>query len=291
MTALTHLPAPRSERAANALGRSAAVAVLALLGVTVMLLAGHGVDALSHNTASFLTSSVWTPDATGAFGISGLIAGTAITSAIALAIALPAGLAVAATGVLARSRPVAAAARAVDLLAAIPSVVIGLWAVRVLLPRIHPGTPGTVGAGSLVDGGLVLALMVTPVIAAMSREVLLGVDPRLRHSVIALGGSDWDVMLVALWPSARIGLAGAGLLGLARAMGETIALALVVGGTSSHATGSTLAASIVLRFSSAGPAGRDALVAVGLTLFVITVATTGAARTLLRRSTLTRGVV
>ena len=140
-------------------------------------------------------------------------------------------------------------------------------------------------------GGLVLALMVTPVIAAMSREVLLGVDPRLRHSVVALGGSDWDVMRVALWPSARTGLAGAGLLGLARAMGETIALALVLGGVSAHATGSTLAASIVLRFSSAGPAGRDALVAVGLTLFVITVAVTGAARTLLRRSTLTRGVV
>jgi phosphate transport system permease protein len=225
------------------------------------------------------------------FGAWALILGTVITSAIALIIGVPVALASALylTELCPRrARP--ALSMLVDLLAAVPSVVYGLWGVFVLIPHLHgfqqslanafsfvPFVGGTVAGPSYFIGGLILAIMILPIVSAIAREVIATVPPEHREAALALGATRWEMIRMAVLPYSRAGITGGAMLGLGRAIGETIAVVLVIGnsptlGHSIFQQGYTLAAVIANEFGEAAstPVHSSALFAAGLVLFVLT---------------------
>jgi phosphate transport system permease protein len=192
----------------------------------------------------------------------------------------------------------------VELLAAVPSVVYGLWAVFVLVPGLIPverwladdvgfipllHDPQRTFGRSVAAASVVLAVMILPTVVSLSREVLRQVPAEYRQAAMALGATRWEVIRTAVLPSARGGLTGAAMLGLGRALGETIAVALVL--SSSYDItwnilspgGNTIAANIATKFGEAGPTGQEALIASGLVLFAITLAVNMLARTFVYR--------
>jgi phosphate transport system permease protein len=193
----------------------------------------------------------------------------------------------------------------VELLAAVPSVVYGLWGFFVLAPHLKGfeqvlsdklGFLPFVGGGAVAGpnyfvAGLVLAIMILPIVSAISREVIATVPADHKEAALALGATRWEMIRTAVLPYSRAGITGGAMLGLGRAIGETIAVAIVIGqspaiGHSLFAQGSTLAAQIVAEF---GEAGSDdlhsgALIACGLVLFILTLAVNGAARWLVLRA-------
>jgi phosphate transport system permease protein len=193
----------------------------------------------------------------------------------------------------------------VDLLAAVPSVVFGLWGVAYLnthLQGVNRGLHDHLGwfplfgdtggrySKSILLAGIVLAIMVLPIVAALSREVLLQVPSSLVEGALALGATRWEAVRTAVLPPSWPGITSAIMLGLGRALGETIAVALVLG-TSPEITakilgpgGNTIAANIAAKFGEYASAGRGALVATGLVLFVITFAVNALARAVVIRS-------
>jgi phosphate transport system permease protein len=193
----------------------------------------------------------------------------------------------------------------VDLLAAIPSVVYGLWGIFVLLPLLRdpvvPFLRDTVGLGatpffsgvaygpSLLAAGLILAIMVLPYIASVSREVLLAVPRSQREAALALGATKWEMVRGAVLPYAKSGIVGGVILGLGRALGETMAVTMLIGNrheisASLLAPGYTMASLIANEFSEASSdAHLSALMAVGFALFGITVVVNAVARLLVRR--------
>jgi phosphate ABC transporter permease protein PstC len=225
------------------------------------------------------------------FGAWALILGTVITSAIALILGVPVALATALflTELCPRrARP--ALAMLVDLLAAVPSVVYGLWGVFVLIPHLHgfqqslanafsflPFVGGTVAGPSYFIGGLILAIMILPIVSAIAREVIATVPPEHKEAALALGATRWEMIRMAVLPYSRAGITGGAMLGLGRAIGETIAVVLVIGnsptlGHSIFQQGYTLAAVIANEFGEAAstPVHSSALFAAGLVLFVLT---------------------
>jgi phosphate transport system permease protein len=193
----------------------------------------------------------------------------------------------------------------VDVLAAVPSVVYGLWGLLFLVPRLVPvqrflgdhlgfvplfRNPDDVYGKSVFAAAVVLALMILPIVAAVSREVFRQVPLDLREAALALGATRWEVIRTSVLPSSRSGVVGAVILGLGRALGETIAVALVLASTFDIHTrilepgGNTIAANIATKFGEAGDIGRSALIASGLILFAITLAATVAARGVIRRT-------
>jgi phosphate transport system permease protein len=259
----------------------------------------------------FLSSSTWDPVA-NEYGAAPAIYGTLVTSAIALGIATPLALGVAIF--LAEFSPAAIRqplAFLVDLLAAIPSVVYGLWGLKVLVPFLQrdvmPFVADTLGlaalplfagpryGSSIFAAGVVLAIMVLPYISAVSREVLLAVPRSQREAALALGATRWEMIWGAVLPYARSGILGGVILGLGRALGETMAVTMVIGNShdissSLFAPGTTLAAQIANEFAEATGDQRAALMAVGFVLFAITLIVNGIARWLVWRvSTERRG--
>lgn len=254
----------------------------------------------------FITGTEWVPfPATGeaVYGALPFIYGTLVTSAIAMVIAVPLGVGVAlATTVFLPRRARGPLAAVIDLLAAVPSVVFGLWGVVVLVPAARPvlewiaGHSGPVGllsgpvtSSSYLLSSLVLAVMVLPIVAALSREVLLTVPPDQQEAAFALGATRWEMVHRAMLPWARAGIVGASILGLGRAMGETIALALLLGDSpnifgSLLGPGSTLASAIAVQLGSASPMGVSALTALGVVLLVLSLLVNVVARMLIRRS-------
>jgi phosphate ABC transporter permease protein PstC len=225
------------------------------------------------------------------FGAWALILGTIITSAIALIIGVPVALATALylTELCPRrARP--ALSMLVDLLAAVPSVVYGLWGVFVLIPHLHgfqqslanafsflPFVGGTVAGPSYFIGGLILAIMILPIVSAIAREVISTVPAEHKEAALALGATRWEMIRMAVLPYSRAGITGGAMLGLGRAIGETIAVVLVIGnsptlGHSIFQQGYTLAAVIANEFGEAAstPVHSSALFAAGLVLFVLT---------------------
>ena len=193
----------------------------------------------------------------------------------------------------------------VDVLAAVPSVVYGLWGLLFLVPRLVPlqrfladhlgflpffRNPDDVYGKSVFAAAVVLALMILPIIAAVSREVFRQVPGDLREAALALGATPWEVIRTSVLPSSRSGVVGAVMLGLGRALGETIAVALVLASTYEidlrilEPGGNTIAANIATKFGEAGEIGRSALIASGLVLFAITLAATVSARGVIRRT-------
>ncbi len=254
---------------------------------------------------SFLTTSVWDP-VRETFGAAPMIHGTVVSSVIALVLATPLALGVAVF--LSEFAPAwlrQPVAFLVDLLAAIPSVVYGLWGIFFLLPllreRVMPFLPDTLGLGntpffsgpaygpSMLAGGIVLAIMVLPYISAVAREVVLAVPRSQREAALALGATRWEMIWGAVLPYAKSGIIGGIILGLGRALGETMAVTMVIGNASTvssslFAPGYTMASQIAMQFAeTSGEMQRSALMALGFVLFGITLIVNAIARWLVWR--------
>jgi phosphate transport system permease protein len=251
----------------------------------------------------FLWSSVWDPVA-GVFGAAPMIFGTLVSSVLALVIAVPLALGVAIY--LTEFAPKwlrPPVAFLVELLAAIPSVVYGLWGVFVLIPFLRavvvpplravlgwtPFFGGVFYGNSLLAGSIILAIMIVPYIAAVSREILRAVPGTQREAALAMGATRWEAVWTAVIPYGRAGLLGAVILGLGRALGETMAVTMLIGnrhdiGLSVLQPAYTMAAAIANEFSEATTSlYLSALFEVGLLLFVITVLVNALARLLIWR--------
>ena len=253
--------------------------------------------------STFLIGRIWDP-LHGVFGALPFIYGTIVSSLLALAIAVPVSLGVAVY----LSELAPAWARdlfgfLVELLAAVPSVVYGLWGVFALSPwlrsTVEPALASTLGflplfsgpqhGVGMLAGGLVLAIMILPTISSVSREVLRAVPPALREGALALGATRTEMLRIAVLPYARSGLFGAVLLGLGRALGETMAVTMVIGNraeisASLFAPSYTMASVIANEFTEAtDELHLSALAEVGLLLFVVTVLLNVAARVLVFR--------
>lgn len=288
------------DRVYSALVATFAFCVPALLVLIAVEIAVAGWPALHKFGLSFLTSSAWDP-VKGVFGAAPAIYGTLVSSALALIIAAPLALGVAvflsefAPPVL--RQPIAFL---VDLLAAVPSVVYGLWGIFVLLPilrtavmpflrdTLHLGVlplfQGPAYGPSMLAAGIILAIMILPYISSVSREVLLAVPRSQREAALALGATKWEMISGAVVPYAKSGIIGGIILGLGRALGETMAVTMLIGNrpqisASLFAPGYTMASLIANEFSEAsGDLHLSALMAVGFILFVITVLVNAVAR-------------
>jgi len=278
-----------------------AIATLTIVGLFFLELVVAGLPVLSKvGLGQFLFANDW-DIAHEVFGAWPLIVGTCITSVIALLIGVPVavGAAIYITE-FAPSRLRSVLALLLDLLAAIPSVVYGLWAVFILIPALKPIEQwfadvfhfvpfigGTVSGPNYFIAGLVLAIMIIPIVSAISREVIMTVPLAEKEAALALGATRWEMIRLSIIPHSRAGIASAAMLGLGRAIGETIAVTLVIGnaaviGSTIFSQGYTLAAVIANEFGEAGPGTihASALIAAGMVLFVLTLVVNGFARAL-----------
>ncbi len=254
---------------------------------------------------AFLFSQQWDP-VNGDFGAASFIYGTLVTSAIAVVIAVPLGVAVSVfLAELAPPRLSRAAGLLLELLAAVPSVIYGLVGISILVPvmrtTIEPALRGAFPGFPLFSGpaygvgyltaGLVLAVMVVPFIVAVGREVLVAVPRDQREASLALGSTRWESVWHVVLPHAKTGLYGAVFLALGRALGETMAVTMVIGNrpeiaASLFAPGYSMAAVIANEFTEAtGDLYLGALVEVGLVLFAVTMVANAAARLLILATT------
>jgi phosphate transport system permease protein len=290
----------RGDRLLQLLTRAAASGLLVLVVAMVAAMAWLARPALRAFGGAFLVTSTWDPVAE-VFGALPFIYGTLVSSLLALAIAVPLGLGAAIY--LAELAPLwirPPIAFLIELLAAIPSVVYGLWGIFVLAPWlrewVQPALGTALGVLPLFQGppygvgmlaaGIILAIMIVPFIAAVAREVLLAVPSTQREAALALGATRWETTRVAVLRYGRSGLIGAVLLGLGRALGETMAVTMVIGNrpvisASLFAPGYTMASVIANEFTEAtSDLYLAALVEVGLLLFAVTVLVNALARLL-----------
>jgi phosphate transport system permease protein len=266
--------------------------VLVVLGLILISTTNEAMPAFRQEGSRFLTSSKWDP-AGGHFGALAFIYGTLVVSAIALVIAVPVsiGLALFITE-LAPKQLRTPVVYLIDLLAAIPSVVYGLWGILVFGPTIarqyehvssaFNGIPvlGTLFHGnsqrSFMTAGIILAIMITPIVTSIAKEVFATVPQDQKEAALGLGATRFEMIRGAVFPYSRTGLVGAVMLGLGRAMGETIAVALVIGSTpaiTAHlfSQGDAMAAVVANEFGEATGTHRAALIGLGVVLFVMTV--------------------
>ena len=291
----------------HGLTRAAAITVLVLLSGVILALIIGSAPALSTFGLSFITTEVWNP-VTDQFGALAPIYGTLVTSAIAMLIAVPVGLMVAffltelCPPIL--RRPIAIA---IELLAGIPSIIYGIWGLFVFAPflqkyiqpflidafanvpvlnSLFEGPPYGIG---MLTAGLILAIMVLPFVTAISRDVFAAVPPVLKEAAYGVGCTTWEVFGHVILPYTRVGVIGGCMLGLGRALGETMAVTFVIGNAhkvsaSILAPGTTISASIANEFTEAvGDLYTSSLIALGLILFVITFIVLAAARYILLR--------
>ncbi len=293
----------------------ASLAALALLALLVYKVLDQSGEAFSRFGLGFVTASEWNP-VTKRFGAADLLFGTAVTTFAALLIAAPMSIAIALflTELAPRRirRPVATL---VELLAAIPSVVLGLWGLIVLAPALvntvepalksalgwiplFSGTPAAVG---LLPAILVLTIMAVPIISAVVRAVFETVPSDLKEGALALGATRWEMVRMVMLPYARNGIVGATILGLGRALGEAIAVALVIGHTlkieaSLFGQGDTLASRIASEYQGATSLLQiSSLTYLAAILLVLAVVVNVIARLIVRRTALrvpaTAGIV
>src|SRR5919206_2025301 len=243
-----------------------------------------------YGYVGFVFDNSWVPSQQ-LYGALPLVVGTLITSAIALLIGVPVAIATALyITELAPARVRSPLTITVELLAAVPSVVYGLWGIQVLAPKLEPAEQwfsdtfsflplvgGTVSIPNYFITGLILAIMIVPIVSAISREVIATVPAEHKEEALALGATRWEMIRMSVLPYARPGITGGAMLGLGRATGETIAVTLVIGnapeiGKHLFDQGYTLAAVIANEFGEAAnnPIHRAALIAAGLVLFVVT---------------------
>ena len=264
---------------------------------------------------TFLTSSGWFSSvsdsgvATAAYGAWPMIWGTLVTSLIGIAIAAPVGILTAVYLVEFAPRRLAAPLTfLVEITAAIPSVVVGLWALGDLSPRLRDSIEWWIASSfgqilpwlsenpqqpsdtSVFRAGVVLAIMIAPMVTAVSREVIRSVPQSLREGLIGMGATEWETIRLVVLPTARIGLFGAVLLAFGRAIGETIAVRLVIGMDISNVphslfqSGSSVAAQIAGAVGEASVLEKGALAGLGLALFAMTFVLSIVVRLFMRRS-------
>lgn len=289
------------------LTRIAAIGVLAILGGVILSLVIGSLPVMSEFGLGFLSSSSWNP-VTEKFGALAPIYGTIVTSLIAMLIAVPIGLGIAIflTELCPKPfrRPIGIA---IELLAGIPSIIYGIWGLFFLAPFLQQtlqpflmNTLGKVpGIGLLFEGppygigmltaALILSIMVLPFITSISRDVFETVPPMLKESAYGLGCTTWEVVRSIVIPYTRVGVVGGIMLGLGRALGETMAVTFVIGNAhkiqaSLLAPATTISASIANEFTEAvGDLYTSALIALGLILFFITFVVLSIARLMLMR--------
>jgi phosphate transport system permease protein len=291
----------------HGLTRAAALFVLLLLSGVILALIIGSMPALRTFGLSFITTEVWNP-VTDQFGALAPIYGTLVTSIIAMLIAVPVGLMIAffltelCPPML--RRPIAIA---IELLAGIPSIIYGIWGLFVFAPflqkyiqpflidtfanvpvlnSLFEGPPYGIG---MLTAGLILAVMVLPFITSISRDVFDAVPPVLKEAAYGVGCTTWEVFRYVILPYTRVGVIGGCMLGLGRALGETMAVTFVIGNAhkvaaSILAPGTTISASIANEFTEAvGDLYTSSLIALGLILFVITFIVLACARYMLLR--------
>jgi phosphate transport system permease protein len=274
----------------------AGAAVLLILAVMLLTTARDAWPVFQHSGFSFVTSTDWDPgisrsEVTGNYGALAFIVGTMVTSTLALVIAVPLSIAIALylTQVSPPKlrRPLT---YAVELLAAVPSVVYGLWGLLFFVPTVLrpamklissafgdaiPFLGGPVVTYNYFAAGIVLAIMVLPIITAVTREVMTNTPDSEIYAAYALGSTRWEMLRQVVLPRARAGIVGATMIGLGRALGETIAVAMLIGGSqkipsSIFGGGQSMAGVIAVTFQEASPENVKALIGVGVVLFVIT---------------------
>jgi phosphate transport system permease protein len=296
---------PLGDRGFAILALGCGLLVLVILVLIAVSTSQQATSWFSHEGLKIFTNN-WNPAAND-YGALAFIYGTAITAIIALIMAVPVsiGIALLLTEVVPYrwSRPIV---YVVDLLAVVPSVVWGLWGILIFAPwlqhiytDIASGVNGTpvlgplfgqpVSGASFFTAGIILAFMITPIVTSLSREVIATVPAIDKEGAYALGATRWEMIRGAVWPHSQGGVVGAVLLGLGRAMGETIAAALVIGSSpeiTSHlfATGYNMPAVIANQFGESFGVFRAGLMGIGVLLFAFTIIINIIARGVVERS-------
>jgi phosphate transport system permease protein len=293
------------DRIFRALAAGSGLFVVLLIAGVAVFLVGQAVPALAKNQANFLTDRVWSLgnlDAP-AFGIPDLLWVTVISSVIALLLAVPVAVGVALfLTQYAPARLATPFAYLVDLLAAVPSIIYGLWGYAVLRPFVDPVQgflSDTIGfvplfkdrgvSGTIFLASIVLGIMILPIVTAISREVFAQTPQTHKEGAYALGATRWEMIRTAVLPFGRAGVISAAMLGLGRALGETIAVAIILSQVAGFSFsvfngGQTFASKIALsaaEFDS--PTKTGAFIASGLVLFILTFAVNAAARIVIER--------
>ncbi|RMI36974.1 phosphate ABC transporter permease subunit PstC [Streptomyces triticirhizae] len=307
-------PAPRAsnrsttrlgDRVFSNLSKGSGIALLVIMAAIAVFLAIRAVVAIRANDGNFLTTFAWEANADPPyFGIAVLLFGTVVSSVIAMVIAVPVAVGIALfLSHYAPRRLATPIGYLVDLLAAVPSIIYGLWGALYLVPRLtglyewlddlfgwtrilaYDGSP----ARSLMTVGILLAVMILPIITSVTREVFQQTPKAHQEAALALGATRWEVVRVTVLPFGRSGVISASMLGLGRALGETMAVATVlspsflINASLLESGGGTFAQNIASQFKEAGSMGRDALIASGLVLFLLTLLVNGVARLIIAR--------
>ncbi|MEZ4364197.1 MAG: phosphate ABC transporter permease subunit PstC [Kofleriaceae bacterium] len=286
---------------------AAAGAVLVVLALIALTMTNRSRDVLGQMGLSFFTSRRWS-EADDLYGALPFLWGTVYTAVIAVTLAVPVSLGVALfITEVAPPRVKRPMVYVLDLLAVVPSVVFGLWGVMVLsgpIRGVYETLHGLLGwmplvgeifgpnaqGRSFMTAGIILAIMITPIITSLSREVLETTPPGEKEAALALGATRWEMIRASVLPHSKGGLVGAVMLGLGRAMGETIAAALVIGSALGQtsvnvfSSGNSMPAVIANEWGEASELHKSALIALAMTLFLITIAVNLAADAVVRRS-------
>lgn len=285
----------------------AAGAVLLILGLILVTTTRNAWPAFAEEGLSFVTSSTW--DVAGAaFGTLAFTYGTLVISAIALLIAVPVSIGVALfVTEMVPKRVRGVVVMLIDLLSSVPSVVFGLWGILVVAPALTgfytnistavSGIPvlRSVFSGDPISGrsfftaGLILAIMITPIITSITRETFATVPSAQKDAAYALGATNWEMIRGSVLPFSRSGIVAGVLLGFGRAIGETIAVALVIGSSPQiterlFSSGDALSAVIANQFGESTGTYQAALIGMGVLLFVITLLISGFARAIITRA-------
>ncbi|MEE1942710.1 phosphate ABC transporter permease subunit PstC [Streptomyces sp. TRM 70361] len=287
------------------LSKGSGIALLVIMAAIAVFLTWRALVALAENEGNFLTTFEWNANANPpVFGIAVLAYGTVVSSIIAMVLAVPVAVGIALfISHYAPRRLATPLAYTVDLLAAVPSIIYGLWGALFLVPHLtglytwldeYLGWTGVFAYNggaprSLFTVGILLAIMILPIVTNVSREVFKQSPKMQEEAALALGATRWEVIRMAVLPFGRSGVISASMLGLGRALGETMAVAtvlspsFVINASLLNPGGGTFAQNIAAGFKEAGDTGRDALIASGLVLFVITLLVNGAARLIIAR--------
>ncbi|MER5781428.1 phosphate ABC transporter permease subunit PstC [Streptomyces mobaraensis] len=287
------------------LSRGSGVLLLVIMAAIAVFLTVRAAHALSVDEGNFLTTFDWKANADPpVFGIAVLAFGTVVSSLIAMVLAVPVAVGIALFISHYAPRKLAAPlSYVIDLLAAVPSIVYGLWGALFLVPHLggfygwldeYFGWTGVLAyhdgaARSLFTIGILLAIMILPIVTSVSREVFLQAPKMHEEAALALGATRWEVIRTAVLPFGRSGVISASMLGLGRALGETMAVATVlspsflISKSLLDPGGGTFAQNIASSFKESGETGKDALIASGLVLFVLTLLVNGAARMIIAR--------
>jgi len=284
----------------------ASTVLIIISGIVYYLISRSG-EAWRYQGWHMLTSFKWAPRGLPpSFGFLGWLIGSVVIATVALVVALPISIATAlAINEYAPRRVRRALTALVDLLAALPSIVFGMWGLFVLDPHLLPTTQwmakhlsfipifrtsGRNLGNSLFEAGLVVAIMIIPIITSISREVMAQTPRDQCEAALALGGTRWGMITDVIFPFSRSGIIGGAMLGLGRALGETIAVSIILLSSdtfSSHILepgGRSISAVIVQEFQGSSTREQSALVVAGLTLFLVTLAVNISARVVTSRA-------